>query len=85
MFNKLRYFLRYLLNKFRKSKCPSHVILKNNLPEDKKKYVIGTISLCYCRGHNCITAKFFLMDFMKQIEDYFGKIIGLTINIKWDV
>ena len=85
MFNKICYFLRYLLNKFRKPKSPSHVILMNHLPEDKKKYVTGTRSLCYCRGHDCIIANFFLTDFMKQIGDYIGKIIGLTINIKWDV
>ena len=58
MFNKLRHFLRYLLNKLRKQKCPSHVILRNNLPEDKKKYIIGTINLGYCGGHDCIIAKF---------------------------
>ena len=63
MFNKLRYFLRYLLNKLRKQKCPSHIIFRNHLPEDKKKYVTGTISLCYCRGHDCIIAKFFFEGF----------------------
>ena len=58
MINELRYFLRYLLNKLRKQKCPSHAILRNNLPEDKKKYVLGTVSLCYCGGLDCIIAKF---------------------------
>ena len=55
--------MRYLLNKFRKPKCSSHVVLKNNLPEDKKKYLTGTISLCYCRGHDCIIGNFFFDGF----------------------
>ena len=63
MFHKLLYFLKYLLNKFRKPKCPPHVVLRNHLPEEKKKYVIRTISLCYCRGPDCIIAKFFFDGF----------------------
>ena len=63
MFDKVRYFLRYLLNKLRKQKCPSHIILRNNLPEDKKKYITGTLSLCYCGGHDCIIAKFYFEGF----------------------
>ena len=28
--------------------------LINNLPEGKNKYENGSISLCHCRGHDCI-------------------------------
>ena len=35
-----------------------HVALKNDLPEDKKIYFQGTISLCHCRGHNCLIVHF---------------------------
>ena len=73
--------MRHLLNKFRKQKCPSHVVLKNQLPKDIKKYVIGTISFCSFKGHDAYWLDFILKDFMKQTGDYIGKIIGLTINI----
>ena len=61
-FNKLRYFLRHLQNKFRKQ-CPSHVVLKNQFPKDTKKYVIGAISFCYFKVHDCILARFYFKGF----------------------
>ena len=63
MFDKLYYFLRSLLNKIRKQKCPSHIVVKNHLPDNKKMYVKGTISFCHCRGHNCLVVKFFIDGF----------------------
>lgn len=45
MFKKISYFLRYFLHKFQEQKCLEHVSLFNDLPEVKKKYHQGTISL----------------------------------------
>ena len=39
MFEKSRYFLRFLINRFKEQKCPPYITLINNLPEDKKKYI----------------------------------------------
>ena len=65
MFDKPRYFSRYILNKPRKHELPSSVILKNHLPLDKKKkkYIKGTISLCHCRGHDCLVVRFYFDGF----------------------
>ena len=54
MFEKLFFFLRQLKNRFKKQECLSYVTLINKLPEGKKKYVNGSISLCHCKGHDCI-------------------------------
>ena len=48
------YFFKFLINRFKEQRCPSHITLRNDLPEDKKKYFNGSISLCHCRGHDCI-------------------------------
>ena len=58
MFDNFCYYLRYVLDKFRKKKCPSYVTIKNELPKDKKKYFRGSIRFCYCKGHDCIRAVF---------------------------
>ena len=63
MFKKLRYFLRYILNKPWNHELPSYVILKNHLPQNKKKYLEGTIGLCHCRGHNCLIVRFYFDGF----------------------
>ena len=54
MFEILRYFLRSIINRFKKQECPYYVTLSNNLPEGKTKYVNGSISLGHCRDHDCI-------------------------------
>ena len=46
------------MNKFLNKKCYLHVALKNDLPEGKKIYFQGTISLCHCRGHDCLIVHF---------------------------
>ena len=63
MFESFCYYLRHLLNKFQKKKCPSYVTVLNKLPKDKKKYVRGSTSLCYCGGHDCIRAVFYFDGF----------------------
>ena len=50
----MRYFLRFYKKRSKKQKRPSYITLINNLPEGKKKYLSGAISLGHCRGHNCI-------------------------------
>ena len=37
---------------------PLLITLNNLMPTYKKSHVKGTISLCYCRGHNCIMLVF---------------------------
>ena len=54
MFEKLFYFLRLSTYKFRRQNIPNHITLVNKLPEDKKKYISGSINLCHWKGHNCI-------------------------------
>ena len=37
---------------------PSRMTLNNLIPTDKKSHMKRTISLCHCRGHNCIMLVF---------------------------
>ena len=73
MFEKLCCFLRYLKNRFKKQRCPSYVTLINNLPEGEKKYVNGSISLCHCRGHDCIIIVFYFDGFFEKRRRLFGE------------
>ena len=73
MFEKRCYFLRYLKNRLKKKKFSSYVTLVNNLPEGKKKYVNGSISLCHCRGYNCIIIVFYLDGFFETRRCLFGE------------
>lgn len=63
MFEKLRYFLRFYRKRSKKQKCPSYITINNLLPEKKRKYLSGTISLCHCRGHDCIRLVFYFDGF----------------------
>ena len=63
MFEKLCYFLKFLINKFRDQKCPPYITLINNLPEDKQKYINGSISICHCKGRDCIILIFYFERF----------------------
>ena len=72
MFDKLCYFLRSIRYKFKKQECPSHVTVVNNLPEDKKKYVKCSISLCHCRGHDYIIIAFCFDKFFETRRRLFG-------------
>ena len=65
-----------ILNKFGKKKCPSYVTIKNELPKNKKKYLRGTISLCYCKGHDCIIAVFYF-------DGFYETNIGLYWKNYW--
>ena len=58
MFDKLGYFLRYILNKPPNYELPSYVTLENDLPQDKKIHK-GTINLCHCRGPDCLIVRFY--------------------------
>ena len=73
MFEKLRYFLRFLINRFTEQKCSTHVTLINNLPEGKKKYISGSISLCHCKGHGCILLEFYFDGFCETDRRLFGE------------
>ena len=42
------------LRKRSRKKTPLRITLINLLPTDKKNHAKGTISLCHCRGHNCV-------------------------------
>ena len=82
MFETLSYFFRFLINRFKEKKCPSDITLKNNLPEDKKKYIDGSISLCHCRGYDCIIVVIYLVDFTRPMDVYIQICyIGWTIDM----
>ena len=61
-----------ILNKFGKKKCPSYVTIKNELPNNKKKYLREKISFCYCKGHDCIIGVF-----------YFDRFYETNIGLYW--
>ena len=50
--------IRSILRRLRKQnptyQVPLHVTLNNLMSVDKRSHVKGTISLCHCRGHDCI-------------------------------
>ena len=58
MFDKLRYDLSVT--------SLLHVTVFNLLPEDKKKYQSGTISLCHCRVHDTIFLRFYFDGFLER-------------------
>ena len=49
---------RRLRKKTSSYRIPLHITLNNFMPTDKKGHVKGTISLCHCRGHDCIMLVF---------------------------
>ena len=75
MFEKLRYFLRFLINRFKEQKCPPNITLINNLLEDKKKYINGSISICHCKGHDCIILVFNFDGFYETDRRLFGDFL----------
>ena len=51
--------LRRIFRKKRSTyQIPLHITFKNSMPTNKKSHVKGTISLCHCRGHDCIMLVF---------------------------
>ena len=85
MFEKLRYFLRYAINKSKKQECPSYVTLINNLPEGTMKYINGSISLCQCKGNDCIVAVIYFKGYYKSHRRLFSKYNYWSDDCIWVV
>ena len=73
MFEKWCYFLRFFIKRSNKQKCPSYITIKNFLPKKKNKYLSGTISLCHCRGHDCIRLMFYFDGFYEMDRRLFSE------------
>ena len=66
-------FFKLPKKQIQKKKFSCYVTLVNNLPEGKKRYVNGSVSLCHCRGHNCIIIVFYLDGFFETSRCLFGE------------
>ena len=69
----LTLFLRKRLREKKIYQIPLHITLNNLSPTDKKSHVKETISLCHCRGHDCIMLVF-------NFEGFYGTYIRLLSN-----